>query len=42
MKYRRMKLYDENMEDLDIQVNRIIEEKKREKELSAALDEEEG
>ena len=27
-KYREIKLYDENMEDLDISVNRIIEEKR--------------
>ena len=39
--YNKITLFDENMEDLDIQVNRIIEEKKREMELSAALEEEE-
>jgi DNA-directed RNA polymerase subunit beta' len=37
--YNNIKLLDENMEDLDIQVNRILEEKKREKELAAMLQE---
>jgi DNA-directed RNA polymerase subunit beta' len=37
--YNDIKLLDENMEDLDVQVNRIIEEKKREKELAAMLQE---
>jgi DNA-directed RNA polymerase subunit beta' len=37
--YNRLTLYDENMEDLDLEVNRIIEEKKKEKELSALLQE---
>jgi DNA-directed RNA polymerase subunit beta' len=37
-KYREIKLYDENMEDLDISINRIIEEKKRERELKAMLE----
>jgi DNA-directed RNA polymerase subunit beta' len=37
--YKDIKLLDENMEDLDIQVNRIIEEKRREKELAAMLQE---
>ncbi len=37
--YTDIKLLDENMEDLDVQVNRIIEEKKREKELAAMLQE---
>jgi len=40
--YREIKLYDENMEDLDISVNRIIEEKKKEKELKALLEAEEA
>ena len=38
-KYREIKLYDENMEDLDISVNRIIEEKRKERELKAMLQE---
>jgi DNA-directed RNA polymerase subunit beta' len=37
-KYREIKLYDENMEDLDITINRIIEEKRRERELKALLE----
>ena len=37
--YSDIKLLDENMEDLDVQVNKIIEEKKREKELAAMLEE---
>ena len=37
--YNNIKLLDENMEDLDVQVNRIIEEKRREKELAAMLQE---
>jgi DNA-directed RNA polymerase subunit beta' len=37
--YSDIKLLDENMEDLDVQVNRIIEEKRREKELAAMLQE---
>jgi len=37
--YKDIKLLDENMEDLDVQVDRIIEEKKREKELAAMLQE---
>ena len=37
--YKDIKLLDENMEDLDVQVNRIIEEKRREKELAAMLQE---
>ena len=37
--YKDIKLFDENMEDLDVQVDRIIEEKKREKELAAMLQE---
>ena len=37
--YKDVKLLDENMEDLDVQVNKIIEEKKREKELAAMLQE---
>ncbi len=28
--YRKIKLYDENMEDLDISINKILEEKKKE------------
>jgi len=37
--YNELTLLDENMEDLDIQVNRILEEKKKERELSALLQE---
>ncbi len=37
-KYREIKLYDENMEDLDISINRIIEEKRKERELKAMLE----
>ena len=37
-KYREIKLYDENMEDLDISINRIIEEKRKERELKAVLE----
>ena len=37
-KYREIKLYDENMEDLDISINRIIEEKRKERELKAFLE----
>ncbi len=37
--YNNIKLLDENMEDLDLQVDRILEEKKREKELAAMLQE---
>jgi DNA-directed RNA polymerase subunit beta' len=37
--YSNIRLLDENMEDLDVQVTRIIEEKKKEKELAAALQE---
>jgi DNA-directed RNA polymerase subunit beta' len=37
-KYRDVKLFDENMEDLDISINKIIEEKKRERELKAMLE----
>ncbi|MGA2612339.1 MAG: DNA-directed RNA polymerase subunit beta' [Spirochaetia bacterium] len=37
-KYREIKLYDENMEDLDISINRIIEEKRKERELKALLE----
>ena len=37
--YNEIKLLDENMEDLDVQVNKIIEEKRREKELAAMLEE---
>jgi DNA-directed RNA polymerase subunit beta' len=37
--YNQIKLLDENMEDLDVEVNRIIEEKRREKELAAMLQE---
>ena len=37
--YNRIKLYDENMEDLDISINRIIEEKKKEEELKVVLQE---
>jgi DNA-directed RNA polymerase subunit beta' len=37
--YQKLTLLDENMEDLDIQVNRILEEKKKEKELAAMLQE---
>ena len=41
-KYREIKLYDENMEDLDISINRIIEEKRKERELKALLEAETG
>jgi DNA-directed RNA polymerase subunit beta' len=37
-KYREIKLFDENMEDLDISINKIIEEKKKERELKAMLE----
>ncbi len=37
-KYREIKLYDENWEDLDISINRIIEEKRKERELKAMLE----
>ena len=37
-KYREVKLYDENMEDLDISINKIIEEKRKERELQAMLE----
>jgi DNA-directed RNA polymerase subunit beta' len=37
-KYREIKLYDENMEDLDISINRNIEEKRKERELKALLE----
>jgi DNA-directed RNA polymerase subunit beta' len=40
--YQKITLLDENMEDLDIQVNRVIEEKKKEKELAAMLQEAEA
>jgi DNA-directed RNA polymerase subunit beta' len=41
-KYREVKLYDENMEDLDISINKIIEEKRKERELKALLEAERG
>jgi hypothetical protein len=37
-KYREIKLFDENMEDLDISINKIIEEKRKERELKAMLE----
>ena len=37
--YNQLTLLDENMEDLDIQVDRILEEKKKERELAALLQE---
>ncbi|MCX7032226.1 MAG: DNA-directed RNA polymerase subunit beta', partial [Spirochaetes bacterium] len=37
-KYRQVKLYDENGEDLDISVSRILEEKRKERELQALLE----
>jgi DNA-directed RNA polymerase subunit beta' len=40
--YQKLTLLDENMEDLDIQVNRVLEEKKKEKELAAMLQEAES
>jgi len=40
--YQKITLLDENMEDLDVQVNRVIEEKKKEKELAAMLQEAEA
>jgi hypothetical protein len=41
-RYREVKLYDENMEDLDISINKIIEEKRKERELKALLEAERG
>ena len=40
--YQKITLLDENLEDLDIQVNRVLEEKKKEKELAAMLQEAEA
>jgi DNA-directed RNA polymerase subunit beta' len=40
--YQQLTLLDENMEDLDIQVNRVLEEKKKERELAAMLQEAEA
>ncbi|MBA7649287.1 DNA-directed RNA polymerase subunit beta' [subsurface metagenome] len=37
--YDKVKLFDENMEDLDITVNKIIEEKKKEEEMKVMLEE---
>ncbi len=37
--YNQIKLYDENMEDLDLEVTRLLEEKRREKEAQAVLQE---
>ncbi len=37
--YKNIKLFDENMEDLDVSVNKVLEEKKKEKELEAVLPE---
>ncbi len=40
--YRDIKLYDENMEDLDVSINRILEERKKEQEREEAGDEGDG
>ena len=40
--YRDIKLYDENMEDLDVSINRILEERKKEQERVEAGDEGDG
>ncbi len=40
--YQQITLLDENMEDLDVQVNRVLEEKKKEKELAAMIQEAEA
>ncbi len=37
-RYRQVKLYDENMQDLDATINRILEEKRKERELQAMLE----
>jgi DNA-directed RNA polymerase subunit beta' len=37
-KYRQVKLYDQNNEDLDVKVSRVLEEKRKERELQALLD----
>ena len=37
--YNEMKLFDENMADLDLAVAKVIEEKKKEKELAAKIEE---
>ncbi len=38
-KYKRVKLFDENMQDLDVSINKILEEKQKENELKALLQE---
>ncbi|MBN1699498.1 MAG: DNA-directed RNA polymerase subunit beta' [Spirochaetales bacterium] len=40
--YKNVKLFDENMEDIDISVNKILEEKSKEKELGALSEESTG
>ena len=40
--YRDIKLYDENMEDLDVSINRILEERKKEQEREEAGEEGDG
>ena len=37
-KYREMKLYDDKGEDLDVTVSRVLEEKRKERELQALLE----
>jgi DNA-directed RNA polymerase subunit beta' len=37
-KYRQVKLYDDNGEDLDVTVSRVLEEKRKERELQALLE----
>ncbi len=38
-KYKKVKLFDENMEDLDISINKVLEEKKKEETLKALFPE---
>jgi DNA-directed RNA polymerase subunit beta' len=40
--YKNIKLFDENMEDIDISVNKILEEKDKEKELGSLSEESTG
>ncbi|MBN1412020.1 MAG: DNA-directed RNA polymerase subunit beta' [Spirochaetales bacterium] len=40
--YKNMKLFDENMEDLDVSINRILEEKNKELETAAPANENAG
>jgi DNA-directed RNA polymerase subunit beta' len=37
-KYRQVKLFDQNGEDLDVTVGRVLEEKRKERELQALLE----